>query len=197
MGGLLLFVFIVIPILEIIVFIQAGEWIGLWPTVAGVVLTAVIGAAVVRHQGLATLASAQQSVASGRFPVREVFDGLCLVIAGAFLITPGFLTDTAGFLLLVPPVRTFLRQVVGARMLASGQVTVWSDAPPKGPAPRREQDGPVIDAEYEHVPERPEQPQSPGDAPEHPRAADESPPWDQRGDSPWRKSGGNHTADRR
>lgn len=189
MGGLLLLVFIVVPILEIMVFIRAGEWIGLWPTLAGVVLTAVIGAAIVRHQGLSTLASAQRSVGEGRFPVSEVFDGLCLIIAGAFLITPGFLTDSAGFLLLVPPVRALLRRIVGRRMIASGRVQVWGDAPRREPPPRRERDGIVIDADYEHVPDPSEQSPAPG--PDHERA--QSPgdgrDADQDTGSPWRKDG--------
>jgi UPF0716 protein FxsA len=185
MGGLLLLVFIVVPILEIVVFIRAGEWIGLWPTVAGVVLTAVIGAAIVRHQGLSTLARAQRSLGAGRFPVTEVFDGLCLVIAGAFLITPGFLTDSAGFVLLVPPVRAFLRQIVGRRMIASGRVNVWAEPPPREPPPRRNRDGIVIDAEYEHVPEPPEQPPPPGER------RDEPPPGERRDvGSPWRQDEG-------
>ena len=190
MGGLLLLVFIVVPILEIVVFIRAGEWIGLWPTVAGVVLTAVIGAAIVRHQGLSTLASAQRSLGEGRFPVSEVVDGLCLVIAGALLITPGFLTDSVGFLLLVPPVRAFLRRFVGSRMIASGRVKVWSDAPPTNPPPRRKQDGIVIDAEYEHVPDAPKDPQAPGEGRDQPQVLGEGREADQEAESPWRKGGG-------
>ena len=209
MSGLLLLVFIVVPILEIIVFIRAGEWIGLWPTVAGVVLTAVIGAAIVRHQGLSTLARAQKSVGEGRFPVTEVFDGLCLVFAGAFLITPGFLTDSVGFLLLVPPVRAFLRRIVGNRMIASGRVKVWAEAPPRDSPSRGKRDGIVIDAEYEHVPDEPEKPQAPGESEEpqapgkglhkpqapdlqapDPQACGESPEADRGAGSPWRKGGG-------
>ncbi len=190
MGGFLVLIFIVVPILEIMVFIQAGNLIGLWPTVAGVVLTAIIGAAVVRHQGLATLASAQQSLVNGQFPVREVFDGLCLVIAGALLITPGFLTDTTGFLLLVPPVRTYLRRIVGARMMASGRVTIWSDAPAKNSPPRRDPGTIIIDAEYKHVPDRPEQP--PGGGSAYPQASDENRQGEHKdpsANSPWRKDG--------
>lgn len=157
MGALFVLAFIGIPILEIIVFIQAGQWIGLWPTLAGVALTAVIGAALVRHQGLSTIVRAQQSVNAGRFPVAEVFDGLCLVLAGAFLITPGFVTDTLGFLLLIPSLRSVLRRTVGRHMLASGRVSVWSDGAPGGPSgpggpPRRDRAGnAVIEGEYEDV----------------------------------------------
>ncbi len=182
MGALLVLVFIVVPILEIVVFIQAGQWIGLWPTLAAIVLTALIGAALVRHQGLSTLQRAQQSLAEGRFPIAEVFEGLCIVFAGALLITPGFITDTAGFLLLVPSVRVLLRRLVGRRMIDSGRVTVWTDAPPPGHG----RGGVVIDAEYEHVDDsdsadRPAA-EPPAEAPPR-RAAPE------RGGSPWRRGG--------
>lgn len=189
MGGLLLLVFIVVPILEIAVFIQAGEWIGLWPTLAGIVMTALIGAALVRRQGLSVLEKAQRSVNEGRFPVAEVFDGLCLVLAGALLLTPGFLTDTAGFLLLLPPLRAFLRGTIGRRMMASGRVGVWTDgpSPPRPPpsSPGRKRGGIIIDADYEHVPEKPpaEHPGA-GESPQE-GAQEET---NRRG-SPWRKGG--------
>lgn len=102
---LILSAFIGVPILEIAVFIKAGEIIGLWPTLAIVVLTAIIGAALLRAQGLATLARARHSLDRGEIPVEEVFTGLCLLVAGALLLTPGFVTDTLGFLLFAPPVR--------------------------------------------------------------------------------------------
>lgn len=198
MGFVLVLAFIVIPILEIIVFIQAGQLIGLWPTVAGVVLTAVIGAALVRHQGLSTIASAQRSLNEGRFPVEEVFDGLCLVLAGAFLITPGFVTDTVGFLLLVPPLRAALRHGLARHMVASGRVTMWADGPEPAPGPSsRPSSGPssrpgagrdggpvVIDGEYEDVSDTAGS--RPADSTQDPRsdAADDREQQDR--DSPWR-----------
>ncbi len=96
---ILLVAMIGVPILEIIVFIEAGGYLGLWPTVGAVILTAIIGSALLRHQGLSTLARAQENLAAGRLPMTEVFDGLCIVIGGALLLTPGFITDTIGFLL--------------------------------------------------------------------------------------------------
>jgi UPF0716 protein FxsA len=178
MGGLLLVLFIVVPILEIGVFIQVGKWIGLWPTLGGIVMTALIGVALVRYQGFSVLKKAQSSVNEGRFPVAEVFDGLCLFIAGALLLMPGFLTDIVGFLLLVPPVRAILRRIVGSRMVASGRVEVWADGPPP---PSRNRGGIIIDADYEHVPEEPLH-----------RKLDEPGPEekaDRRSGSPWRKGG--------
>ena len=148
-----------------------------------------IGAALVRHQGLSVLRNAQGSLGEGRFPVAEVFDGLCLVMAGALLLTPGFLTDTAGFLLLVPWLRTWLRQTAGRRMMASGRVEVWADGPPSPrpspSSPNRKRGGIIIDADYEHVPEEP--PEVPPEEP--PRSGESRREETNRRDSPWRKGG--------
>ncbi len=113
---LILSAFIGVPILEIAVFIKAGEIVGLWPTLAIVVLTAIIGAALLRAQGLATLARARHSLDRGELPVEEVFTGLCLLVAGAFLLTPGFVTDSLGFLLFLPPVRQAIGHFVLTRL---------------------------------------------------------------------------------
>ena len=134
--GVVLFAFIAVPIIEIAVFIQAGEYLGLWPTLATIVLTAMIGTALLRHQGLATLARARESMKNDRFPAAEVFDGLCLLVAGALLITPGFVTDGAGFLLFVPALRASLRGYF-MRRLMKGQET---------------RAGPVIDGEFHVIP---------------------------------------------
>lgn len=105
MPVILLLLFIGVPILEIAVFIQAGQLIGLWPTLATVVVTAIIGTALLRAQGLATLARARQSLDQGKIPVEDIFTGLCLLVAGLLLLTPGFITDAVGFLLFLPPFR--------------------------------------------------------------------------------------------
>ena len=93
MAPIILLAFILVPIAEIAVFIQAGELIGLWPTIAAVILTAIIGTAMLRQQGIATLMRLRATVDRGEMPLREVFDGACLLIAGVLLLTPGFLTD--------------------------------------------------------------------------------------------------------
>ena len=108
MPVILLFVFIAVPIAEIAVFIQAGGQFGLWPTLAIVILTALGGTALLRYQGLRTLGRVQESLHRGDVPVGEVFTGLCLLVAGALLLTPGFLTDAVGFALFVPGIRSFL-----------------------------------------------------------------------------------------
>lgn len=110
---ILLLLFIGVPMVEIAVFIQVGGMIGLWPTLAIVVLTAVAGSYLLRLQGTATLVRAQQAMARGEMPLAEVFDGACLLVAGVLLLTPGFVTDTLGALLFIPPVRVALRRFFG------------------------------------------------------------------------------------
>ena len=92
MGLVILFVMIGVPIAEIMAFIEVGGYLGLWPTIGVVILTAIIGTGLLKWQGLATLYSAQESLLQNRFPLDEVFDGLCLILAGALLLTPGFIT---------------------------------------------------------------------------------------------------------
>ncbi len=122
-----LFIFLAllgVPVIEIAVFIEIGGWIGLWPTLGLIVATAMAGTALLRQQGLSTLARARETVERGKMPVREVADGVCLLVAGALLLTPGFVTDAAGVLLLVPPVRHALLRWALARIVASGRFTV-------------------------------------------------------------------------
>jgi UPF0716 protein FxsA len=88
-----LLAFIGVPLIEIALFIQVGDFIGLWPTIAIVIATAMAGTALIRQQGLNTLKRAQQEMAAQRLPMRELFNGVCLLFAGAMLLTPGFLTD--------------------------------------------------------------------------------------------------------
>jgi UPF0716 protein FxsA len=116
----LLLAFIAIPIIEIAVFIQVGGVIGLGWTIALIVLTAVLGSIALRLQGLATLSRARSLMDRGELPAKELFDGLCLVVAGALLLTPGFVTDTIGALLFLPPVRDLLRREFGRRLVVAG-----------------------------------------------------------------------------
>ena len=116
MGIVFLILFIGIPLLEISVLIQVGDQIGLWSTIGLIILTAVIGTAMLRHQGIATIMNAQKQLNQGAVPAKELFDGLCLLAAGALLLTPGFVTDSIGFALLIPPVRELLRNTLGKRI---------------------------------------------------------------------------------
>ncbi len=104
---ILFIIFVVVPIIEIILFIQAGDWIGLGPTLVMILLTAVIGVSLLRQQGLSTLYKAQEKMNQGEIPAMEMLEGIMLAVAGALLITPGFFTDAIGFLLLIPPLRRY------------------------------------------------------------------------------------------
>lgn len=161
MGFVILLAFIAIPLIEIAVFIEVGGFIGLWWTLAIVVGTAVGGTFILRRQGLSTLHRAQEQMAAGRMPLREVFDGLCLLVAGALLLTPGFVTDLTGALLLMPPVRLFLSRLVARHIIADARFQGSSfnhrtdarqphpharDSRHDGPA-----DGEIIDVDFEEV----------------------------------------------
>ena len=105
---ILLVLFLAIPLLEIYLLIKVGNSIGALNTVILVVLTAVIGAWLLRLQGISTLRRVQATAARGEMPAIEMLEGMMLFLSGALLLTPGFFTDTIGFILLVPPIRKAL-----------------------------------------------------------------------------------------
>ena len=144
MALLLLAAFILVPLIEIGLFIEVGGWIGLWPTLGLIILTAVVGTALLRQQGLATLRRAQSQMDAGQVPAKELFDGVCLLIGGLLLLTPGFFTDAVGFLLLMPPVRDLLRQRLGGRMTRVHLHRAGGGFGPRpgGPGPQRPGDRP-------------------------------------------------------
>ncbi len=104
----LLLLFLLVPLLEIYLLIVVGGIIGALPTVALVVLTAVVGAALARHQGLATLQRLQATMARGEAPAFEMLEGALLLVGALLLLTPGFFTDALGFACLLPPTRRLL-----------------------------------------------------------------------------------------
>ena len=113
----LFLILLIVPIIEIALFIEVGGRIGTWPTIAVVVLTAVIGTVMLRRQGLATLRSVQSRLAAGEDPGRLLADGAMILVAGALLVTPGFFTDSVGFALLVPAVRGWLWNRLAPRLM--------------------------------------------------------------------------------
>jgi UPF0716 protein FxsA len=125
MAIILLIAFVAVPVVEIAVFIEVGGRIGALNTILTVVLTATIGIWLLRGQGLQALGRVQESLNRNVLPVAEVFDGLCLLAAGALLLTPGFVTDAMGFLLFVPPFRRHLRRWVWLWLSRSGRTGVW------------------------------------------------------------------------
>lgn len=102
-------IFLMLPLIEIAVFIAVGDKIGILTTLLFALGTAMLGGSIIRQQGLQVMSDARQSMDGGHIPAQEIFTGFCLVAAGATLITPGFVTDAIGFLLLVPPVRIWLK----------------------------------------------------------------------------------------
>ena len=153
MGFIILAFFIGIPILEIAVFIEVGERIGLGWTLASVVATAIIGTVLLRYQGFATLARAQQQMSDGRPPVMELLEGVGLLIAACLLLTPGFVTDAAGAMLLVPPIRRFLAMGAIHKIVSQGHFSFHQQS--SGNRQYRHDDG-VIDGEFEDVTTDPE-----------------------------------------
>lgn len=153
MAGIILLLMIGIPLAEIGVFIEVGSRIGLLTTLAAIFVTALMGTALLRHQGLATLLRVRESLEQGRLPVDEVFDGLCLLVAGVLLLTPGFVTDAMGFLLFVPPVRKGLVRGLARYLVRSGRVHVqqWPPNPEPGPREPTRRGGVVIDGDYDDV----------------------------------------------
>jgi UPF0716 protein FxsA len=100
--------FIIVPIIEMLVLIEVGGLIGAIPTIALVLLTAVIGLQLLRQQGLSTLLKANEKMAQGGLPAEEMAEGILLAVGGALLLTPGFVTDFIGFSLLIPTSRKAL-----------------------------------------------------------------------------------------
>lgn len=128
MGFKLLLLFIGVPLLELALLIELGQRIGFWPTLAIVILTGIAGAALAHWQGLRALARIQAELSAGKIPAAELLDGLLILIAGVMLLTPGFLTDICALLLLLPFVRTLVRQWLKAkflRMVQGGQTQIF------------------------------------------------------------------------
>jgi UPF0716 protein FxsA len=128
--AILVALFIAVPILELYVIIKVGGVIGVLPTIALLLGVSLLGAALLRHEGRGAWRRFNESLAARRFPGREVADGLLITLGGTLLLTPGFITDAVGLLLLFPPTRAgarrLLRGYVGRRLVIVGA---------RGPAP--------------------------------------------------------------
>ena len=137
MFRILFILFLIIPLIEIAILIEIGRVFGAGYTIALVIGTAALGAALFRQQGLSTLAKVQTSMHEGNLPATELIEGLMLLIAGALLLTPGFFTDVFGFLVLIPPLRNKIAQPLLINFLQSHIVNV-----------RQTDSGRVIEAEH-------------------------------------------------
>lgn len=112
-------IFVLTPLIEIWLFLKVGAWIGIWPTLATVIITAFVGVSLLRLQGISTLARARSKIDNHQLPAEEIGEGILLAIAGAVLLTPGFFTDAVGFLLLLPGVRKLvLSRLIMPRIIA-------------------------------------------------------------------------------
>ena len=147
----LFLVFVVTPIVELAVIVQVAGSTGVMNTIGLLVLVSLVGAWLVRREGLGILRRAQAELAEGRMPGRELVDGLLVLLAGALMLTPGFVTDTVGLALLLPPVRAVLRMVANRRLSRSVDAgrTRWTFGMRSGdggfttgPA-----DGPILDVD--------------------------------------------------
>ena len=143
----LLLLFVIMPIVEMWVLIKVGGHIGALTTVALVALTAIVGAALLRQQGVSTLWRAQNRLNSGELPAQEILEGLLLAVGGALLLTPGFITDSIGFACLLPG----LRQLMVAR-LVKHFVVIQPGRP--GPSPGFQDFSGDHQGPHHHVPPR-------------------------------------------
>jgi UPF0716 protein FxsA len=109
---LLFVLFIVLPLAELYVIVQLAGVIGIWWTIALLLIDSVAGTMLMKSQGRAAWRRFNEATAAGRIPAREVADGALIILGGAFLLTPGFITDVIGFFLLLPPTRAMLRKTV-------------------------------------------------------------------------------------
>lgn len=150
----LFLVFFLVPLIEIGLFIQIGGWIGLWPTLAIVVGTAVLGTWLVRREGLQALAQVQDRMRTMRDPTEPLAHGALIIFAGALLMAPGFFTDMCGLLLLIPAVRMAIMWAVRARIqVQAGRFDSFVRPDGMGPDaghPKRS-DPQVLDGEFFEV----------------------------------------------
>jgi UPF0716 protein FxsA len=149
---------IVVPVLELVLLIKVGQWLGAWQTVALVVAMAFTGLLIISRQSFTVLRQSLEALSEGRPPVTQVLDGLFLMLAGGLFLMPGFITDALAIMLLIPPVRRSIGRWGVATVLAhappdsdeewrAGRRPEWRGEP-------RSQDGPVIEGEFERIGER-------------------------------------------
>ncbi|MEE9319748.1 MAG: FxsA family protein [Granulosicoccus sp.] len=119
-----LLLFIVMPIVEIAVLLRVGDALGWLPTLAIVIITAVLGTSMLRQQGIATLARARKRMGAGEMPAQQLLEGVLLLIGGVLLLTPGFVTDAFGFACLIPVSRRWLAAHLASRAKIFGSSTI-------------------------------------------------------------------------
>lgn len=171
-------VLLALPLLEIAVLIKAGQAFGFWPVVLTVIATGFLGAKVIQTQGMATFRRISDALEAGREPHRELADGALRLFAGLMLLLPGLLTDTIGLLLMVPPLRALIANLVFARAVIFGSSVrrttrrrwpAGEQGPQRDTASRHAErhdrqfpsDGQIIEGEFERIDERTVDPSRP------------------------------------
>jgi UPF0716 protein FxsA len=137
---ILFLIFIVLPIAEIYLIVQVGEAVGVWWTLAILIADSILGSLLLRTQGGAAWRRFNETLSAGRPPAREVLDGGLIIFGGAFLITPGFISDVIGVLLLFPPTRAVFRRIIVRRYARRLVVGVAGRAVPPDPGARSDYD---------------------------------------------------------
>jgi UPF0716 protein FxsA len=147
MFPVLVVLFLAVPLAELWVIVAVADGLGLVPTLALLLVVSVVGAWMVRVQGFGALGRIQAVLARGEMPTGELVDGALIILAGALLLTPGFLTDTVGLLLLIPPTRAVARGFLVRRFRS--RIRVGGFGPPRSERtrPPGSSPGPVVDAE--------------------------------------------------
>lgn len=148
MGRILFAAFLAIPLVEIAFFVIVGNAIGLWPTLACVLLMAVAGSLILRWQGLQLFNEIRSSMGAGRLPARALADAMMVGVAGMLLLVPGFFSDLLGLLLLIPPVRSLIYRFLAARV----QVVSTTTSAGYGYGPRQVEDDTIELGDDEYRP---------------------------------------------
>jgi UPF0716 protein FxsA len=149
-------VFLLVPVAELYVIYKVGDAIGVLPTFLLLALDSVLGALLLRAQGRAVWRRFNEAMASGRIPHREVIDGVLVIFGGAFLLTPGFITDIIGVVFLLPPTRALVRRFLvkrfADRMIVAAQTRATGWPPPGSGRRPGDVDGTAIDVDADHLP---------------------------------------------
>jgi len=155
-GWLLLVAFVVVPLVEIFVLIQVGQVIGPWWTILLLIADSILGSWLIRREGGRAWAALRTALNSGQMPAKELADGALILIGGTLMLTPGFVTDLLGILLILPFTRPFARRaltgVVTRRLMAAGAAAYMPRTGPQSPPgnqqrPHPNPDGPVVEGE--------------------------------------------------
>ena len=144
MPGLIPLILIIVPIIEITLFVQIGGAIGLGWTLLIILVTAMLGARAIRRQGIDALTRAQAQMATGKPPVGEIVHGVLILMAGIFLLTPGFMTDALGFLLLFPAARLLVLELAAGFILPK----LFSGFSVRRGSTQNPADAKIIDGDY-------------------------------------------------